>query len=89
MRPGELFEPAVTLPLRRGLDQRTRSGSILCLHAVEAYGEPRVELPEGPPFFRFSDPAECVKELIAAGFENPDGGQGSATVALAVGRGSF
>jgi SAM-dependent methyltransferase len=43
----------------------------IVLRAVEAYGEPRVKLPEGPPFFRFSDPAECVRTLVAAGFEAP------------------
>ena len=46
-------------------------GFDIVLRAVEAYGEPRIELPEGPPFFRFSDPAECVRELIGAGFANP------------------
>jgi SAM-dependent methyltransferase len=43
----------------------------IVLRAVEAHGEPRVQLPEGPPFFRFGDPAECVRALIAAGFESP------------------
>jgi SAM-dependent methyltransferase len=43
----------------------------IVLRAVEAYGEPRVKLPEGPPFFRFSDPAECVRGLMNAGFESP------------------
>jgi ubiquinone/menaquinone biosynthesis C-methylase UbiE len=46
-------------------------GFDIVLRAVEAYGEPRIQLPEGPHFFRFSDPAECVSELIGAGFENP------------------
>jgi ubiquinone/menaquinone biosynthesis C-methylase UbiE len=46
-------------------------GFDIVLRAVEAYGEPRIELPEGPPFVRFSDPAECVRELIGAGFEDP------------------
>lgn len=46
-------------------------GFDIVLRAVEAYGEPRIELPEGPHFFRFSDPAECVRELIGAGFDNP------------------
>ena len=46
-------------------------GFDIVLRAVEAYGEPRIELPEGPHFFRFSDPSECVRELIGAGFENP------------------
>jgi SAM-dependent methyltransferase len=46
-------------------------GFDIVLRAVEAYGEPRIKLPEGPPFFRFSDPAECVKELVGGGFESP------------------
>jgi SAM-dependent methyltransferase len=43
----------------------------IVLRAVQHHGEPRVELPEGPPFFRFSDPEECTRSLIAAGFESP------------------
>ncbi len=43
----------------------------LVLRAVEAFGEPRVTLPEGPPFFRYSDPEESVGALLAAGFEAP------------------
>jgi SAM-dependent methyltransferase len=46
-------------------------GFDIVLRAVETYGEPRTALPEGPSFFRFSDPAECVRELIGAGFESP------------------
>ena len=46
-------------------------GFNIVLRSVEAYGEPRIKLPEGPPFFRFSDPAECVRGLTGAGFENP------------------
>jgi SAM-dependent methyltransferase len=42
----------------------------IVLRAVEAHGEPRVALPEGPPFFRYSDPEECTRALIAAGFES-------------------
>ncbi len=41
------------------------------LRAVELHGEPRVALPEGPPFFRYSDPEECARGLRAAGFEKP------------------
>lgn len=41
------------------------------LRAVELHGEPRVELPEGPPFFRYSDPEECARAMIVAGFETP------------------
>jgi SAM-dependent methyltransferase len=43
----------------------------IVLRAVEIHGEPRVELPEGPPFFRYSDPDECVRGLLVAGFESP------------------
>jgi SAM-dependent methyltransferase len=35
--------------------------------AVEAHALP-VELPEGPPFFRFGDPDECRRALEEAGF---------------------
>jgi SAM-dependent methyltransferase len=42
----------------------------IVLRAVEQYGEPRVELPEGPPFFRYSDREECRRGLIVAGFES-------------------
>jgi SAM-dependent methyltransferase len=42
----------------------------IVLRAVELYGEPRVALPEGPPFFRYSDPSECERALIVAGFES-------------------
>jgi SAM-dependent methyltransferase len=43
----------------------------IVLRAVEAHGEPAVGLPQGPPFFRYSDPEECVRALRAAGFEAP------------------
>lgn len=43
----------------------------IVLRAVELHGEPRVELPEGPPFFRYSDPEECQRSLLVAGFETP------------------
>lgn len=43
----------------------------IVLRAVQNYGEPRVELPDGPPFFRYSDPSECVRSLTIAGFDSP------------------
>jgi SAM-dependent methyltransferase len=43
----------------------------IVLRAVETHGEPRVQLPEGPPFFRYSDPDECLRGLLVAGFESP------------------
>jgi SAM-dependent methyltransferase len=46
-------------------------GFQIVLRAVETHGEPRVELPAGPPFFRYSDPEECKRGLLVAGFESP------------------
>ena len=46
-------------------------GFRIVLRAVEQFGEPRIELPEGPPFFFYSDPEECKTGLLAAGFEAP------------------
>jgi SAM-dependent methyltransferase len=44
----------------------------LVLESVRAHGTMDVPLPPAPPPFRFSDPATCVAELIAAGFDDPD-----------------
>lgn len=44
-------------------------GFSIALSAVEEHGNPRVSLPPGPPFFRFSDPAESEREMERAGFE--------------------
>lgn len=38
------------------------------LNAIQSHGKLGVQLPEGPPFFRFSDPAECDRALRNAGF---------------------
>lgn len=43
----------------------------MVLGAVEAHGNVNVQLPSGPPFFRFSDPEECRRALLAAGFAKP------------------
>ena len=59
------------------------------LRAVELHGEPRVELPEGPPFFRYSDPEECKRGLIAAGFESPSVTKVSQVWRLPAGDGLF
>lgn len=47
------------------------AGFGIVLRAVEALGDIKVRLPAGPPFFRFGDPSECVRALLAAGFEAP------------------
>jgi hypothetical protein len=35
------------------------------------HGRTEVDLPAGPPFFRFSEEAECRRALLAAGFTAP------------------
>lgn len=40
----------------------------LVARAIQAHGNLNVGLPDGPPFFRFSDPAECRRTLSALGF---------------------
>ncbi len=47
----------------------------IVLRAVAAHGEPDVPLPEGPPFFRFSDPDECHRLLTRAGLVRPTVGR--------------
>jgi SAM-dependent methyltransferase len=36
--------------------------------AVQAHGDMNVPLPQGPPFFRFSEPQECIDTLGRLGF---------------------
>jgi len=43
----------------------------IVLGAIAKYGNLNVPLPEGPPFFRFSEPDECIRSLFAAGFQSP------------------
>ena len=61
----------------------------IVLRAVELHGEPRVELPQGPPFFRFSDPEECIRGLMVAGFESPTVSKVPQTWRLPAGDGLF
>ena len=42
----------------------------IILTAIQSHGNPGVQLPQGPSFFRFSDPAECDRTLREAGFLN-------------------
>jgi SAM-dependent methyltransferase len=44
----------------------------IVLDAVQAHGQVNVPLPPGPPFFRFSEPGECVQTLLKAGFAMPE-----------------
>ena len=42
----------------------------MVLKAVETFGRTDVGLPEGPPFFRFSNAEECRRVMAGAGFED-------------------
>lgn len=44
----------------------------MVLNAVETHGRTDVGLPEGPPFFRFSEAAECRRALESSGFDAID-----------------
>jgi ubiquinone/menaquinone biosynthesis C-methylase UbiE len=46
------------------------AGFEIVLDAVRTQGNVNVPLPEGPLFFRFSDPLESARSLKAVGFEN-------------------
>lgn len=41
------------------------------LDAIQAHGNAAVDIPVGPPFFRFADPEECERTLRGAGFRDP------------------
>jgi ubiquinone/menaquinone biosynthesis C-methylase UbiE len=47
-------------------------GFRIVLGAIAKHGNLNVPLPEGPPFFRFSEPDECIRSLVAAGFQSPE-----------------
>ncbi len=63
LRPGGKLALTVWAPPERG------DGFAIVLRAIEAHGQMDVGLPEGPPFFRFADPAEGRRALEAAGFD--------------------
>jgi SAM-dependent methyltransferase len=42
----------------------------IVLSSIRQWGNMEVPLPEGPPFFRFSDPKESARSLVVAGFSN-------------------
>ena len=44
----------------------------IVLRAVQNHGTLNVPLPPAPPFFRFSEPAECRRVLLEAGFVTPN-----------------
>ena len=61
----------------------------IVLRAVDQHGEPRIELPQGPPFFLYSDPQECQRALVIAGFESPEVVKVAQTWRLPAGDGLF
>jgi SAM-dependent methyltransferase len=48
------------------------AGFGITLGAIQTHGNMHVPLPAGPPFFRFSEWAECVRSLTAAGFTSAE-----------------
>lgn len=48
------------------------AGLGVVLEAVRAHGNADVPLPPGPPFFRYCDPVESRRALLAAGFAGPE-----------------
>jgi SAM-dependent methyltransferase len=52
-------------------DPNSGSGMGVVLNAIQRRGRMDVPLPPGPPQFRFSDPKECARVFIGAGFVNP------------------
>lgn len=57
----------------------------IILKAIQSHGNPGVQLPEGPSFFRFSDPTECDRNVARSGFLFPHV-SGGVTVSLTVRR---
>ena len=51
-------------------DPNTCLGFKIILNAIAAHGAMDVPLPEGPPFFRFSDPIESKRVLTEDGFRD-------------------
>ena len=62
LRPGGRYAFTVW----SGSDRHDFLGMVL--KAVQTHGNMQVSLPPAPPFFRFSDPAECRKSLTQVGF---------------------
>jgi SAM-dependent methyltransferase len=64
LRPGGRYAFTVWAAPERAV------GFGLALRAIQEFGNPDVPLPEGPPFFRFSDADGTRRTLEAAGFSN-------------------
>ncbi len=46
-------------------------GLQIVMQAIAACGDAEIYLPEGPPFFQFSEANRCIEALQSAGFKNP------------------
>jgi len=64
---GRVLRPGGRYGFTAWADPGRAAGFALVLDAVRRCGRP-VDLPAGPDFFRFSDPAACEAALRAAGF---------------------
>lgn len=64
LRPGARFAFSVW----RTPDEAKAFGIVL--DAVQKFGDPKAPIPPGPPFFRFSQQADCEKLLGEAGFRS-------------------
>jgi SAM-dependent methyltransferase len=64
LRPGGRYAVTVWAPPDKAV------GFGMVLRAIEAFGTTSVPLPEGPPFFHFSDENACRRSLEAAGFND-------------------
>ncbi len=62
LQPGGRYAFTIWAPPERAV------GFGMVLRAVNALGQSQVRLPDGPPFFRFSDQDECHRALEASGF---------------------
>ncbi len=65
LRPGGIFGFTVWAKPEEAV------GFAVVLDAIREFGDSSVQLPVGPPFFRFSEPAESTRVLESAGFEHP------------------
>lgn len=52
--------------------QATVPGFAIPLKAIQMLGDPDVQLPPGPPFFHYSDPANCRDALTRCGYRDID-----------------
>ena len=62
LRPGGRFAFSVWAEREKAIGFR------ITLQAIQDHGDPTVQLPPAPPFFRFSDPTEAKRILSQAGF---------------------